>query len=90
MQQLRPVINMAETVYLPLNENDRANPASPMKQLDFAKEMQAMYPLHTYKRAGVILQRLRSIKTAFELEVMRQAVDISKRVDAYIKVLSQV
>lgn len=79
MQQLRPVINMAETVYLPLNENDRANPASPMKQLDFAKEMQAMYPLHTYKRAGVILQRLRSIKTAFELEVMRQAVDISKK-----------
>ena len=79
MQKLRQVINMAQNVYLPLNENDRANPASPMKQLDFAKEMQAMYPLHTYKRAGVILQRLRSVKSEFELEVMREAVNISKK-----------
>ena len=79
MQKLRPVINMAENVYLPLNENDRANPSSPMKQLDFARQMKDMYPLHNYKRAGIILQRLRSIKNQFELEVMREAVNISKK-----------
>lgn len=79
MQKLRPVINMAENVYLPLNENDRANPSSPMKQLDFARQMKDIYPLHNYKRAGIILQRLRSIKTQFELEVMREAVNISKK-----------
>ncbi len=79
MQKLRPVINMAENVYLPLNENDRSNPSSPMKQLDFARQMMDIYPLHNYKRAGMILQRLRSIKNKFEIEVMREAVNISKK-----------
>jgi Xaa-Pro aminopeptidase len=79
MQKLRPVINMAENVYLPLNENDRLNPSSPMKQLDFARQMMDIYPLHNYKRAGMILQRLRSIKNKFEIEVMREAVNISKK-----------
>ena len=79
MQKLRQIINMAENIYLPLNENDRFSPKSPSKALDFAKELQQLYPLHTYKRAGVILQRLRSMKTEFELEVMREAVQISKK-----------
>jgi Xaa-Pro aminopeptidase len=79
MQQLRAVINMADNVYLPLNENDRYNPKSSNKASDFALEMHKMYPLHNYKRAGKILQRLRSIKTATELEVMREAVKISKK-----------
>ena len=78
MQQLRPIINMADNIYLPLNENDRFSPKSPSKALDFAKELQQLYPLHSYQRAGTILQRLRSVKTAFELEVMRESVRISK------------
>ena len=79
LQKLRPIINMAENIYLPLNENDRFSPKSPTRALDFARELQQLYPLHTYKRAGVILQRLRSVKTKFELEVMREAVQISKK-----------
>lgn len=79
MQQLRPVINLADSIYLPLNENDRFLPKSPTKTLDFAHEIQALYPLHQYKRAGKILQRLRSVKTALELEVMRASVQISKK-----------
>ena len=79
MQQLRQVINMADNVYLPLNENDRFSPKSPTKALDFAKEIMALYPLHTYNRAGKILQRLRGTKTEYELEVMREAVQISKK-----------
>ncbi len=79
MQQLRQVINMADNVYLPLNENDRFSPKSPTKALDFAKEMLDLYPMHTYNRAGKILQRLRGTKTEYELEVMREAVQISKK-----------
>ena len=79
MQQLRQVINLADNVYLPLNENDRFNPKSPTKAIDFAKEMMDLYPIHTYKRAGKILNRLRGTKTALELEVMREAVQISKK-----------
>ena len=79
MQQLRQVINMADNVYLPLNENDRFSPKSPTKALDFAKEMLDLYPMHNYNRAGKILQRLRGTKTKYELEVMREAVQISKK-----------
>ena len=35
--------------------------------------------MHTYKRAGKILNRLRGTKTELELEVMREAVQISKK-----------
>ena len=79
MQQLRQVINLADNVYLPLNENDRFNPKSPTKALDFAKEIMELYPMHTFKRAGKILNRLRSTKTELELEVMRESVQISKK-----------
>ena len=78
MDKLRPIINMAEHIYLPLNENDRFAPKSPYKNLDFTHELKQLYPLHSYKRAGTILQRLRSIKNSFELDIMREAVKISK------------
>lgn len=79
LQKLRPIVNMADNIYLPLNENDRYNPKSPNKNLDFANDIKKLYPLHNYKRAGVILQRLRSIKNEFELKLMREAVQISKK-----------
>lgn len=79
MQNLRPIIQMADNIYLPLNENDRYNPASPYKNMEMAHEIKRLYPLHNYKRAGKILQRLRSLKTEAELSVMRQAVTISKK-----------
>lgn len=79
MDTLRPIINMAENIYLPLNENDRFIPQSPYKNLDFAREMQSLYPLHNYKRAGKILQRLRAIKTEEEIQLMKEAVAISKK-----------
>jgi Xaa-Pro aminopeptidase len=79
MEKLRPIINRADQIYLPLNENDRYQPKSPYKNLDFARELMSQFPLHTYLRAGTILQRLRSLKNEFELNIMREAVNISKR-----------
>lgn len=79
LQKLRPIIQMAEHIYLPLNENDRYNPTSPTKAMDMAKEIQNLYPLHKFERAGVILQSLRSVKTELEMEVMKQALAISKK-----------
>lgn len=79
MDILRPVINMADTIYLPLNENDRFIPKSPNKAHDFAMELKQLFPLHQYRRAGKILQRLRSVKTAAEIELHRKAIAISKK-----------
>lgn len=79
IEKLRAIINMASAVYLSLNENDRFAFSSPYKSLDFAKQIKEVFPLHQYERAAPILQRLRSVKNHYELEVMRQAVQISKK-----------
>lgn len=88
MQSLRAIIQLADTIYLPLNENDRYNPQSPTKAMDMAHEIKRLYPLHQYERAGKILQRLRSIKTQAELSVMKQAVEISKK--GWLRLLNNV
>jgi Xaa-Pro aminopeptidase len=79
MNKLRPVINMADNIYLPLNENDRFQLKSPYKALDFANELRSLYPLHNYERAGKILQRLRAVKSSYEIDLTRRAVEISKK-----------
>ena len=71
------LINYASNFYLNLNENDRAVIKTPYKDLRLAHEMRNRYPLHEFERAAPILQRLRSVKNAWELAVMKQAVEIS-------------
>lgn len=78
-EKIRSVIQMAETIYLSLNENDRYSHKSNYKAFDFAHSLRQQFPLHKYERAAPILQRLRSVKTAAELELMRHAVSISKK-----------
>lgn len=78
MDKLRPIINIADTIYLPLNENDRYMHKSPYRNLDFANELKALYPLHQYKRAGKILQRLRAVKSMAEVDITRKAIALSK------------
>lgn len=83
---MRAVINMSENIYLNLNENDRASNPAPYKDFRFAHEMRERYPLHTYKRAAPIMQRLRSIKSPLEVEVMKKAVNISEKM--FLRVLN--
>jgi len=76
---LRSKINYSSGIYLTLNENDRFVYKSPYADLDFAKEIQNAFPLHTYHRAAPILQRLRSIKSKTEVDLIRHAISISKK-----------
>lgn len=78
-EKIRNIINMAERIYLSVNENDRYAYSSPYKALDFARQIKNEYPLHQFERAAPILQRLRAVKSELELEVMRKAVQISKK-----------
>jgi Xaa-Pro aminopeptidase len=78
-EKLRPIVNLADNIYLPLNENDRFSYKSPYKNLDFAHELQKHFPLHRYFRAGKILQRLRSVKHPIEIEMAEKAVAVSKK-----------
>lgn len=77
--RIGPIINYAENIYLPLNENDRYQFRAPYKELDFAHQIKEKFPLHQYHRATPILQRLRSMKSDIELQLMREAVQISKK-----------
>ncbi len=77
--KIRPAINYAQNIYLSLNENDRSTINTPYKDLRFANEMRAKYPLHEFERAAPIIQRLRAIKSKYELELMNIAVSISEK-----------
>lgn len=76
---LQPWVHLADTIYLNSNENDRKANLVPVRDYRFAREMRRRYPLHTYKRSARILKDLRAIKTAQEVEVMQQAIDITEK-----------
>lgn len=80
--KIHSVINYAENIYLNLNENDRASIKTPYKELRFAREMKDKYPLHEFERAAPILQRLRSIKSPIELDLMNVSIGISEKMFA--------
>jgi len=87
--KIHPMINYASNIYLSLNENDRAVVNTPYFDLRFAKEMRKTYPLHYFERAAPILQRLRSIKSQIELDLMKVSIGISekmlRRISKFIK-----
>lgn len=81
---MKSVINMAENIYLNLNENDRASNAAPYKDHTFALQLLQKFPLHKYERSAPILQRLRSVKSPIELEVMKTAISCSEKMFARV------
>lgn len=81
---MKATINMAEHVYLNLNENDRASNPAPYRDHTFALNMRQRFPLHKFERAAPILQRLRSIKSPLEIEVMRTAISCSEKMFARV------
>ncbi|MEO8405330.1 MAG: aminopeptidase P family protein, partial [Chitinophagaceae bacterium] len=74
---LQPWIHLADTIYLDSNENDRKASLVRTRDYRFIDEMKARYPLHQYERAAKILRDMRGIKTALEIEVIQQAIDIT-------------
>jgi len=47
--------------------------------------MKARYPLHQYERAAKIMKELRAVKTEYEIDVVRKAVDITH--NAFLRVM---
>jgi Xaa-Pro aminopeptidase len=74
-----PIVNQAENIYLHINEHDRF--VSPVQYTDLRKanEIREMFPLHKYERLAPILHRLRAIKQKEEIELIKQAVAITKK-----------
>ncbi len=77
--QLQPWVHLAETVYLNTNENDRKGVLLETRDYRYAKMFMSLYPLHKYERSARIMKKLRGIKSAEEVEVLQQAIDITEK-----------
>jgi Xaa-Pro aminopeptidase len=86
---LQPWIHLADNIYLDTNENDRKASLVRTRDYRFVDDMRSRYPLHQYERAAKLMKELRGIKTEFEIEVVKKAVEIThntfNRVMKFIK-----
>ena len=82
---LQTWLHLADTIYLDTNENDRKASWLRTRDYRFVDEMRSRYPLHQYERAARILKDLRSIKTEYEIEVTKKAIDITH--NAFVRVM---
>ena len=74
---LQTWIHLAENIYLDSNENDRKASLVLTREYRFIEDLKKRYPLHQYHRAAKIMKELRAIKTAPEVEVLQNAIDIT-------------
>lgn len=82
-------VHLADAIYLDTNENDRKASLVRTRDYRFVDDMKARYPLHQYERAARVMKDLRGIKTEYEVEVVKKAIEITgntfKRVLGFIK-----
>ena len=64
-------------VFLNANEHERASLDVPQRDLRMARQLIHDYPLHDYRRLAPLLRRLRAIKSPAEVDLLRQAIDIT-------------
>jgi len=76
---LPALMNEAENVYLNSNEHMRAVVEVETRDARFGKWMREAYPLHQYRRVAPLMHRLRAIKSAEEIRLMRKAADITDK-----------
>lgn len=83
---LQSWIHQVDNIYLDSNENDRKSSTIQTREYRFIEEMRRKYPLHNFLRSAKILREQRGIKTAYEVEVMQTAIDITEK--AFRRLLS--
>lgn len=70
-------VHLADNIYLDTNENDRKASLVRTRDYRFVDEMKSRYPLHQYERAAKLMKELRGIKTPYEIEVVKKAIEIT-------------
>ena len=75
----RSLMCEAESAYLNSNEYKRAHVEMETRDVRFIKQCQADFPLHTYRRLAPLLHELRVVKTDLEIELLKEAVDITAK-----------
>ena len=70
---------LADTVYINTNEHYRAKIETETREARFTKWLLKKYPAHSVAKSNPILQRLRSVKSQIEIDLMQQACDITEK-----------
>jgi Xaa-Pro aminopeptidase len=78
-QIFKPLALPSETIYLNINEHLRAADQVQTRDMRFLKRCRRLFPLHQYGRLAPIMHRLRAVKSSGEIELIRQAADISEK-----------
>ncbi len=79
-QAMLPVMmHHSLNVYINLNENDRFVTEVPYRDERFSLELKNKYPNHQYHRSGLVMAKLRSIKSQTEVELLSVACDITDK-----------
>ncbi len=68
----------AEQVYLNSNEHKRAVIEVETRDARFAKDCQAKFPLHDYRRLARIMHEIRPVKSKYEIDLIKKACGITK------------
>ena len=83
LQELEKVLfemaSYCDTFYINTNEHYRAKIETETREDRFTKSLLAKYPSHSVAKSNPILQRLRSVKDAIELDLMQRACDITEK-----------
>lgn len=75
----RSLMCEAESAYLNSNEYKRANVEVETRDVRFIRQCQTDFPLHQYRRLAPLLHELRVVKTDLEIELLKEAVDITAK-----------
>jgi Xaa-Pro aminopeptidase len=68
----------AERVWLNSNEHKRAEIVVETREARFVRWVRERYPLHEYHRLARLMHRLRAVKQPAEIELIREACDITR------------
>jgi Xaa-Pro aminopeptidase len=73
------IMTEAEYVYLNSNEHSRAMKIVETRDDRFSKQLREQFPLSKYERSAPIMQALRTIKSAREIELINKACEITEK-----------
>ncbi|WP_372756281.1 aminopeptidase P family protein [Mariniflexile sp.] len=73
------LMTQCDTVYINTNEHYRANVETETREDRFTKWLLAKYPAHSVAKSAPILQRLRSVKSQIEIDLIQQACNITEK-----------
>ena len=75
----RSLMLESDAAYLNSNEYKRANVEMETRDVRFIRQCQQDYPLHDFRRLAPLLHQLRVTKTDLELELLKEAIDITTK-----------